>query len=137
MFSSACSTWPSRIVTRSAPSPSTRASPATVSSLLRWLIVVPVGEGGSGGVERREHPADGALVHAAYPELLGQRGDVGGGHRAEASVAAARMSGAQRAAPGVGDGSQAGGPVRHHHARQAAALALGAHAGIGDVRLAP
>src|SRR5690348_4839358 len=68
----ACSTWPSRIVTRSAPSPSTRARPATVSCLVRWLIVVPVGEGGSGGVERREHPADGALVHAAYPELLGQ-----------------------------------------------------------------
>src|SRR5262245_38609399 len=131
MFSSACSTWPSRIVTRSAPSPSTRASPATVSCLVRWLIAVPVGEGGSGGVERREHPADGALVHAAYPELLGQRRDVGGGHRAEASVAPPRVRGAKRAAPGVRDGPQARGPVGHHHARQAPAPALGAPAGLG------
>src|SRR5262252_1232379 len=127
MFSSACSTWPSRIVTRSAPSPSTRASPATVSCLLRWLIVVPVGEGGGGGVERREHAADGALVHAAYPELLGQCRDVGGGHRAEASVAPPRMSGTQRTAPGMRDGPEARGPIRHHHARQAAPLALGAY----------
>src|SRR5215475_2513570 len=111
MFSSACSTWPSRIVTRSAPSPSTRARPLTMRLLERWLIAPALGEGRGGDVERREYPVDGALVHAAHAELRGQRRDVGCGHRAEASVAAPRMRGAQCAAPSMGDGPQARSPV--------------------------
>src|SRR6266568_305276 len=133
MFSSARSTVPSATTMCSAPSPSTRASELTRSCLLRWLISVPLHEAGCGGGEGREYPVDIGGGHAVDTQDGKQRTDIRLLHRPETAEAAAPVGGAQCAAPGLGDRAQARDAVGDGDTGGAAALALGAHAGVRQV----
>jgi len=105
-------------------------------SLAGVMSFTGLGEGGVRGVEGSEYPVHFGVRHAELAELVRQGGDVRGGYRAEAAVAAAAEGGADGAAAGLGDRSQAGDAAGHHDARGAAQLAVVADAVPGDPRLA-
>src|ERR1035441_1398568 len=70
-------------------------------------------------------------------QTLGENRGTGRLRRAEAAVASARVSGAQRAATGLCRRSQAAYSLGHRDADIAAALAFHAHAVGRDIRLTP
>src|SRR5205823_10033803 len=61
-------------------------------------------------------------------KTAGERCGAGRLHGAEAAVAAASVRWAERPAPGLRHGAQAGGAMGHHDADRAALFALQAHA---------
>src|SRR6516162_5469628 len=77
-----------------------------------------------GGVEGPEDARDIALRHAERRELPGDSGSVRTLGRPEATVTAAAISRADRAAAGLGDGTQARCSMRDHDANRAAQLAF-------------
>src|SRR6516165_8665005 len=77
-----------------------------------------------GGVEGPEDPRDIALRHAERGESPGDSGSVRALARPEATVTAAAISRADRAAAGLRDGTQARCPMRDHDANRAAQLAF-------------
>src|SRR5271156_5607175 len=89
-----------------------------------------------GGVESAEYPGDVTARHAERCKFAGHRSGVGAVDRSEATVAATIVGRADRAAPAVGNRTQARRPVRDHDANIAPALAIDADAVIGDRRLA-
>src|SRR4051794_11265020 len=136
MRSSTSSTRSPSMTKRSPPSPSTRASELTRNCRVRWLNGTPFLSGERGDVEGAVNPAHCPLVHPTSFQGRKQRRKIRVGHRPEAAVAATPYRRAEGTAAGVRDRAQAGRPVRDHHARQAAPLALGADARVRDVRLA-
>src|SRR5271157_772635 len=117
----------SRTRTNKPPSPSTRARTSTLMVLAfmgfalfpeRFGVRV---EGTEGAHELRLGDAQGGPARA-HSNCIGRF------FWPEAAIAAAVVSGAQGAAPGQGDGSEARCAVRDHDANGAAPLALHAHA---------
>src|SRR5512134_3940533 len=105
MRSSTSATCRSRITTRIAPSPSTRAR-KSVLIVRRPLSAMPVACGAEGLLGRVEGVEGAAQVPPVRAQLLpfpGQGHGVRALHRAEAAVAAAVVGGAERAAARVGD----------------------------------
>src|SRR5512132_1731582 len=137
--SSTSSTEPSRITTRIAPSPSTRARKSVL--IVRRPFVLAMGlalltEGLGGRVispERSEEVAVGG-AEALHPPGEGSR--VRALHRTEAAVAATVVGRADRATPRVRHRAKARRPVGHHHTDVAAPLALDANA-VGRDRGTP
>src|SRR5262249_7656526 len=128
-------TWSPSISTLIAPSPSTRAR-YSVAIVLTRRSAIRAHFVEFGDVERPEHALDALLVETVGAQPGAERSGVRRLHRAEAAVAAPVVAGAERAAPGVRDGAEARRPVSDGDADVAAALALGADAGRGDVRAA-
>src|SRR5512141_129061 len=123
--------------TNIAPSPSTRASAFVLIVFVRDSVIAGPHLLEGGDVEGPERPVDVALVHAEHAELPREGNRVRRLHRPEAAVATAVVRRAERAAARVGDGAEARGAVRDHHADVATPLALGADAGRCDLGTAP
>src|SRR6476646_8014168 len=117
-------TWPSRMRTSIAPSPSTRASTSVRISRSAIARLALGAERRGAGIERAVQPYDVLLGHAVAGHPRPECGGVGLLHRSEAAIAAAVVARAQRPAAGVRDGAHARRAVGDHHAHVAAALAL-------------
>src|SRR5450755_2424688 len=122
------STFPALIRTVIAPSPSTRASALTRIVRLRrsfpFMSIAFFAERIGIGVERAVELRQLALAQAEFLDVLGEAGGIGALLRTEAAVATAVVARAQAAAPGMGDGPQAGRSVRDHHAHLTAEFAF-------------
>src|SRR4051812_48791893 len=135
MRSSALFTLLSRMVTVSAPSPSTRARFSTLI-VLRAMALGLQAEGLGVGVEGAVETVDVAFARADLGQFLRQRDGVRRLHRSVAAIAAAVEARAERAAAGMGDRPQARRAVGNHHADIAFELALDADAVRRHRRLA-
>src|SRR6516165_5768850 len=80
------------------------------------------------GVEGAEEALDVAVAAAEPPQQRHQRARVRALHGPETAEAAAVVGGAERVAAGLRDRAETRRAMRHHHANDAAPLALGANA---------
>src|SRR5271166_146211 len=90
-----------------------------------------------GCVEGAKDSSDVASRHAERGKLTRYRSSVRALGRPKAAVAAAAIGRADRAAAGLGDGTEAGCSLRHHNADGASQFAFVAYTVTGDRRLAP
>src|SRR5574341_756938 len=119
-------TCPPRSLMVRPPSPSTRASASTTidfgreAALLRGLVLIGIARGSEGGGPGVVAAEGAHQLGARRAQLLlppaAERGGVGRFRGPEAAEAAALIGGAERPAPGLRDGPEAGRRVRGHHA---------------------